>query len=78
MSETLKLTEFCQQLESLFSNYHVTYCYGWNGKMTSVEIRAENDIFNTAFFVFLFYRLRTYLFYFKCDLTGRPIIKILV
>lgn len=78
MSETLELTEFCKQVEALFSNYHVTYCWGWNGVMTSVEIRANNDIFTTAFLRFLFDRLKSYLIFFKCDLTGQPIVKIIV
>lgn len=78
MSETLELTKFCKQVEALFSNYHVTYCWGWNGVMTSVEIRANNDIFTTAFICFLIDNLKSHLFFFKCDLTGQPIVKIIV
>lgn len=78
MSENLELTKFCKQVEALFSNYHVTYCWGWNGVMTSVEIRANNDIFTTAFLRFLCDRLKSHLFFFKCDLTGQPIVKIIV
>ena len=78
MSENLELTDFCKQVEVLFRNYHVTYCWGWNGVITSVEIRSNNDIFTTAFLRFLFDRLKNYLFFFKCDLTGQPIIKIIV
>lgn len=46
--------------------------------MTSVEIRANNDIFTTAFLRFLYDRLKSHLFFFKCDLTGQPIVKIIV
>lgn len=78
MSETLKLTELCKQVEALFRNYHVTYCWGWYGNMTAVEIRAINNVFTTAFLRFLFDRLEDNLFFFKCDITGRPIIRIIV
>lgn len=78
MSETLELTKFCKQVEALFENYHVTYCWGWNGVMTSVEIRSDSDIFTTAFICFLVDNLKTHLFFFKCDLTGQPIVKIIV
>lgn len=78
MSETLELTEFCKKVEAVFSNYHVTYCWGWDGVMTSVEIRAYNDIFTTAFIHFLVDKLKSHLFFFKCDLTGQPIVKIII
>ena len=78
MSETLELTKFCKQVEALFENYHVTYCWGWNGVMTSVEIRSDSDIFATPFICFLVDNLKIHLFFFKCDLTGRPIVKIRV
>lgn len=78
MSETLELTKFCKQVEALFENYHVTYCWGWDGVMTSVEIRSDSDIFTTAFICFLVDNLKTHLFFFKCDLTGQPIVKISV
>lgn len=78
MSETLELTEFCKQVEALFSDYHVTYCWGLNGVMTSVEIRTNNDFFTTSFIRFLCDRLKSHLFFFKCDLTGMPIVKIIV
>lgn len=78
MSETSELTEFCKQVEALFENYHVTYCWDWNGVMTSVEIRSDSDIFTTAFICFLVDNLKTHLFFFKCDVTGQPIVKISV
>lgn len=78
MSETLELTEFFEQVKALFGHYHVTYCCGWNGVITSVEIRSDNDIFTTAFIRFIVDRLKNHLFFFKCDLTGQPIVKIIV
>lgn len=78
MSEKSELTEFCKQVEALFSDYHVTYCWGWNGVITSVEIRSKYDLFTTAFISFLFNNLKSHLFFFKCDLTGQPIVKIIV
>lgn len=62
----------------MFYNYHVTYCWGWDGRLASVEIRANNDIFTTTFIIFLVNNLKDYLFFFKCDLTGQPIVKISV
>lgn len=76
MSETLELTAFCQQVKTLFKYYDVTYCMGWDGVITSVEIRSDSDIFTTAFIHFLVDRIKNYLFFFMCDLTGRPIVKI--
>ena len=78
MSETLELTKFCKQVEALFENYHVTYCWGLNRVITSVEIRNDNNIFTTAFICFLVDNLKSHLFFFKCDLTGQPIVKIIV
>ena len=78
MSEHLELTKFCKQVEAMFYNYHVTYFWGWNGRLASVEIRANNDIFTTTFIIFLVNNLKDYLFFFKCDLTGQPIVKISV
>ncbi len=78
MSETLKLTEFCKQVEASFNDYHVTYCRGWTGVITSVEIRSKHDIFTSIFLRFLFNNLKSHIFFFKCDLTGQPIVKIIV
>ena len=77
MSETSELTEFCKQVEALFSNYHLTYLRDDEGKIYSIEIRANNDCFATAFLRFLFDRVKNNLIFFTDDKKNRPVVKII-
>lgn len=77
MSETLELTEFCKLVEALFSNYQLTYLRDDNGKIYSIEIRANNDIFTTGFLRFLFDKVKKNLIFFTDDSENRPVVKII-
>ena len=77
MSETSELTEFCKQVEALFSNYQLTYLRDNEGKVYSIEIRANNDNFATGFLRFLFDRVKKNLIFFTDDSDNRPVVKII-
>lgn len=77
MSETSELTEFCKQVETLFKNYHVTYLRDNEEKVYSIEIRANNDIFSTAFLRLLFDKVKKNLIFFTDDSACRPVVKII-
>ena len=78
MSETLELTQFGKHVETFFKNYHLTYLRDDIDGIYSIEIRAKNDIFATAFLRFLFDKMKNYLIVFTDDSKCRPVIKIIV
>lgn len=78
MSKTLKLTKFCKQVEDLFPNFYLTCYPDAKGKIASIDIHAYRDIFTDDFLKFLFENLKDYSIYFRCDKTGRPIVRIFV
>lgn len=77
MSETLELTKFCKHVEAFFSNYQLTYLRDENEKIYSVEIRANNDIFDTTFLRFLFDRVKNYVIIITDDSACRPVVQII-
>ena len=77
MSETSELTEFCKQVETLFRNYQLTYLRDDDGKIYSIEIRANNDNFATGFLRLLFDRVKKNLIFFTDDSENRPVVKII-
>ncbi len=78
MSETSELTEFCKQVETLFKNYHVTYLREYEGKVNSIEIRANNDIFSTCLLYTSPDKVKKNLIFFTDDSACRPVVKIIV
>lgn len=77
MSETLELTKFCKHVEAVFSNYQLKYLRDENGNIYSVEIRANNDIFDTTFLRFLFERVKNYVIIITDDSACRPVVQII-
>ena len=77
MSETLKLTQFCENFEEWFSGYQLTYFCDDDGNIFYVEIHSKNDIFSSIFLRILFNRLKEYFIFFTIDSTSRPIVQII-
>jgi hypothetical protein len=77
MSETSELTEFGKLVETFFKNYHVKYLRDNEGKVYSIEIRANNDIFSTAFLRLLFDKVKKDVICFTDDSACRPVVKII-
>lgn len=78
MRDCTELTKFCKFVEDIFTSYHLEYNYDRDGKITSVVIRASYDIFSDTFLRIMFDDLKYYTIFFKCDFSGRPIVKIVV